>query len=75
MTSIENIRNRLIDKILVTKDEKFLEVVENLFLTTQKESAIELSEPQIEMLRMSDEDIKEGRVISDAELEKFDQNL
>ena len=73
MTTLDNIRNRLIDRILVTKNEKFLEVIENLFITTQDEDILNLTPEQIEMLQMSEEDIKYGRTISDSELDNLDK--
>lgn len=73
MTTLENIRNRLIDKILVTKNEKFLEAVEKLFLTTQGEEILKLSTDQIEMLQMSEDDIKYGRIISESEIDNLDK--
>lgn len=73
MTTIENIRNRLIDKILVTKNEKFLEAVEKLFITTQGEEILKLSTDQIEMLQMSEDDIKYGRIISEYEIDNQDK--
>ena len=72
MTTLDNIRNRLIDRILVTKNEKFLEVIENLFIATQEEDVLNLTPEQIEMLQMSEEDIKYGRVISDSEVDNLD---
>ena len=68
MSTLENIRNRLINKILITKNEKFLEAVENLFITTQGEEILKLSNEQIEMLQMSEEDIKYGRIVSESEI-------
>jgi len=73
MTTLENIRNRLIDKILVVKNEKFLEAVEKLFITTQGEEILKLSTDQIEMLQMSEDDIKYGRIISESEIDNADK--
>jgi len=73
MTTLDNIKNRLIDRILVTKNEQFLEVIENLFITTQKDETLNLSPEQIEMLQMSEDDIKNGRIISDSEIDNLDR--
>ena len=73
MTTLENIRNRLIDKILLAKNEKFLEAVEKLFITTQGEEFLKLSTDQIEMLQMSEEDIKYGRIISESDIDNQDK--
>jgi hypothetical protein len=72
MTTLESIKNRLVDRILAVQDEKFLEAVEKIFVTTQKEEIVKLYPRQKEMLMMSDVDIVDGNVVSDSELEKLD---
>ncbi len=69
---IDTIKNRLIDRILATKNENFLIAIENIFISTQKEDEISLNSEQIEMLNMSEQDIKNTNVISEKELEKED---
>jgi hypothetical protein len=72
MTTLDSIKNRLIDKILAAQNEKFLEAVEKIFVTTQKEEIVKLYPEQMEMLMMSDADIASGNVVSEAELDKQD---
>ena len=72
MSAIENIRNRLIDRILATRNERFLEAIENIFISTQNEEIVNLTSEQIEMLLMSENDIKEGNLVSESELNKSD---
>ncbi len=72
MTTLESIMNRLVDRILAVQDEKFLEAVERIFVTTQKEEIVKLYQEQREMLMMSDADIVDGNVVSESELEKLD---
>lgn len=72
MTTIDSIKNRLIDKILATRNEQLLEAIESIFVSTQKEEIISLSSEQIEMLMMSEEDIKYGNLVSESELDKPD---
>jgi len=72
MTTLESIRNRLIDRILLAQNEKFLEAIEKIFVTTQNEEEIKLYPEQKEMLMMSDTDIEKGNVVSESELEKMD---
>jgi hypothetical protein len=72
MTTLDSIKNRLIDKILAAQNEKFLEAIEKIFVTTQKEEEIKLYPEQKEMLMMSDADIEAGNVVSEAELDKLD---
>lgn len=73
MTTLENIKNRLIDKILAARNEQFLEAIEKIFVPTQDEKTIPLSTEQIEMLIMSDLDIEKGSLISEPELDKLDK--
>lgn len=72
MTTLENVKNRLIDKILAAQNENFLEAIEKIFLTTQKEGKVKLYPEQKEMLMMSDVDIENGNVVSESELDKMD---
>lgn len=72
MNALENIKNSLIDRILATKNEKLLEAINNIFDSTQSDEIISLSSEQIEMLLMSDNDIKAGSFISESELNKRD---
>ncbi len=58
MTTLENIQNRLIDKILVTRNVVLLEAIENIFVSTQTDDTLPLSSEQIEMLKMSENDIE-----------------
>lgn len=72
MENIEYIKNRLIDRILAAKNEKLLEAIENIFESTQKEKPISLSSEQKEMLLMSEQDIINGNLVSESELNKRD---
>lgn len=72
MTSLDSIKNRLIDRILAASNEKLLEAIENIFVSIQKEEVVSLSSEQIEMLLMSEQDIKNGNLVSESELDKLD---
>lgn len=72
MTTLENIKNRLIDRILVTKNEQLLRAIDTIFNSTQSEEKLALNSHQIKMLMMSENDIQQGNLISEAELEKDD---
>lgn len=72
MESTDNLKNRLINRILASKNEKFLEAIEGLFITTQKEDIINLTSSQKEMIKMGLKDIEEGNIFSETELEKLD---
>jgi len=72
MTAIENIKNGLIDRILATKNEKLLQAISTIFESAQVEEKVSLSSEQLEMLAMSEDDIANGRLISEDDLDKLD---
>lgn len=72
MNTIDNIKNRLIDKIMVTNNQQLLQAIDALFKSAQEEEVMRLDSEQIEMLMMSDEDIKHGRLVSQADLSDSD---
>ncbi|MBL7904356.1 MAG: hypothetical protein JNL22_04980 [Bacteroidales bacterium] len=75
MAAIELIKTRLIDKILATKNRKLLEAIDTIFSSALKEEdeILKLSSEQIEMLLMSEEDIKNNNLITETELQKLDK--
>lgn len=73
MTTLTIIKNKLIDRILITKDEKLLNAIDTIINSTQIEEKLSLDTHQIEMLMMSELDIKKGDIISDDELRKSDE--
>jgi hypothetical protein len=68
MASIEHLRNNLISKLMTIRDQKMLTAIEELITTSDSKQKVELTEDQMLMLEMSEEDIKEGRTISQEEL-------
>ena len=65
MATIDNIRNGLIDKILSIKNKDFLQALDNLIASSSSSSElVELTNEQKIMLEMSEEDIKNGKLIS-----------
>jgi len=72
MTALENIKNRLIDRILVTKNEQLLNAIDSIFNSTQTDDKLSLNSHQIEMLMMSENDIEQGNLISESDLKKSD---
>jgi hypothetical protein len=72
MTSIDMVKNRLIDRILVTKNRDLLEAVDKLLTFTQHDEILTLSSQQIELLMMSEQDIIDGNLISETDLKKLD---
>jgi len=72
MKNIEIIKNRLIDRVLATNNEKLLKAIESIFDSTNEEERVMYSSEQIEMLQMSDMDIEKGNIVSEEDLNKFD---
>ena len=72
MTTIQSTKNKLISRILVTKNEDLLTAIETIFATAQQSEIVSLSSEQIEMLLMSESDIASGNLISEEELDKLD---
>lgn len=71
MASVDKIRNGLIDKILSIRNKEFLEALDKLISSSVTDSDIvELTDEQKEMLQMSEIDIKNGRLISQEEMDK-----
>lgn len=73
MASIDHIRNGIIDKLLSISNKNYLIALDHLVENSSSESdIIKLSKEQFLMLSLSDEDIKNGRTISQDELDKKD---
>ena len=73
MTGADNIRNSIIDKLLTISNKDYLSALYQLVSTSSvNDEIIQLSEAQILMLNMSEEDIKKDRIISQEELDKID---
>ena len=71
MTKIDQIRNSIIDKLLAINNSELLSAF-NKILETKSEKPISLDDSQIEMLKMSEEDILADRLISQSEIDKED---
>ena len=72
MTTLDVLRNSLIDRIIATNNEKLLKAVVGIFESMQSEGKVKLSSEQIEMLMMSESDINRGKLISEDDLIKID---
>jgi len=65
MATVDKIRNGLIDKILTIRNKEFLEALDKLISSSASETEIvKLSDEQKQMLEMSEDDIENGRLIS-----------
>ena len=73
MTAVDNLRNNIIDKLLTISNKDYLAALNQLIAKSSFDNDIvKLSEEQILMLNMSDDDIKSNRYISQNELDKSD---
>jgi hypothetical protein len=71
MATIENVRNGLIDKILTIKNKEFLLALDKLISSSSSESdSVQLTGDQRAMLEMSEQDIKDGKLISQEAMQK-----
>ena len=71
METVDKIRNELIGKILTIKNEDFLLALDKLIVSSTSEKNIfELTEVQKKMLEMSEDDIKNGRLIPQEAMNK-----
>ena len=71
MATVEKIRNGLIDKILSIKNKALLEALDTLISSSSTESKIvQLTDDQKKMLEMSEQDIKNGELISQSAMNK-----
>lgn len=71
MATLENIRNGLIDKILSIQNKDFLEALDRIISNdSEKSSEKTLTPEQKILLEMSEEDIINGRLISQEAIEK-----
>lgn len=73
MNGVDKIRNNLIDKLLTISNKEYLSALYDLVnQSAVQDDIVQLSEAQILMLNMSDEDIEHGRVVSQDDLDKMD---
>ena len=73
MESLSNLKNNLIDQILVSENEGLLIAIQGILESTVTDkNKRSLDSYQIEMLLMSEKDISEGNLISEEDLRKED---
>lgn len=72
--TVDKIRSGLIDKIMTIQNKDFLIALDNLISSTDSDTkVVELGAEQKEMLEMSEDDIKNGLLISQEAMDK--QNM
>ena len=73
MSNIDAIRNGIIDKLLSISNKDYLNALYQLIENSSTDqNKIKLTKEQILMLQLSDTDIKNGKVISQSQLDKND---
>lgn len=71
MATVDKIRSELIDKIMTIENKDFLLALDKLVSSNATDvEVLELTEEQKEMLKLSEEDIKNGRLISQEAMDK-----
>jgi hypothetical protein len=74
MATVDTLRNNLIEKLLTISNKDYLLALTQLVDTSAVEKhPFKLTASQIEMLKLSEEDIKAGRLISHEEVVKADR--
>lgn len=72
MNSIELLRARINNMVNVSENEAVLKVLDKILKKAVSEEVYQLSDAENELLNLSEKDIKNGRVISQEELDKKD---
>jgi len=72
MKTLESLRSRLIDRIMMAQNEELLTAIEGILNSTETDDSLKLNSHQIEMLLLSEKDIETGNLISDSDLRKAD---
>jgi len=73
MSTTDILRNDIIDKLLTINNKDYLSALYQLVSTSSMEQDIvQLTEEQVLMLQLSDNDIKSGKLISQNQLDKDD---
>ncbi|MBW8334374.1 MAG: hypothetical protein K0M40_20325 [Prolixibacteraceae bacterium] len=73
MSTSDIIRNNIIDKLLTITNKDYLSALYQLVNSSSvNHDTVQLTEEQILMLQLSDEDIKSGKLISQDQLDKED---
>ena len=73
MATIDVLRDNIIDKLLTKSNKEYLSALNQLVESSSVEKGfVNLSAEQISMLKISDQDIENGRLISQDQLDKND---
>ena len=73
MTTADKLRNSIIDKLLTISNTNYLSALYELVeKSAVDKDTVKLTDEQILMLQLSDKDIKNGKLISQSQLDKAD---
>lgn len=73
MAQVDNLRNGLIEKLLTISNIDYLRALNEIVSSSKLETnKLDLTEEQVLMLKLSDKDIEDGRLISQNQLDKED---
>ena len=73
MATVDVLRDNIIDKLLTISNKEYLLALNQLVESSSVEKgSVNLSAEQISMLKLSDQDIENGRLISQDQLDKND---
>ena len=72
MTALDTLRNQIIGKLLTISDKSYLSAINKIVQEQSATSLINFTDEQKLMLLMSEDDIEQGRVILESELNRND---
>ena len=73
MATVDDLRNNIIDRLLEISNEDYLSTIYQIIdQNKSKSDKIILTKQQIQMLEMSENDIKSSKLISQEELDRND---
>jgi hypothetical protein len=73
MPTVDNLRDSIIDQLLSISNEEYLSALHHLVeKTAANNDVVQLSESQVSMLRLSEKDIADGKLITQEDLDKID---
>ena len=72
MDSTQNFKDHLIQKILSTDNIDLLRALDDMISNRTSPQTINLTQEQIDMLQMSNQDIQAGRTMDQSTLDKID---
>ena len=70
MATVDNLSDSLINKILLIRDRELLSALDKMVSASSKETKVDLTNDQIEMIQIGLEEYKNGQFINQDELFK-----